>query len=212
MGGRIAGKGPAGRLRGALALEPAAYRAVADDPAALGPALLIVLGATLLAGLGGYLWTQWGGRFPENAIFVVDAPRFLVRSVLIGGALQVTLWAGWVAVAWLYLAAFGERAAVLRLARAMGYAAAPLAIQLFICPPGLELAAAAVAFGYTFAAMTVAVQAAAATSPGRAAVSALAGFVLFAVALSLLGNGTRDLAPGIFALDPLSTSVGFTPR
>lgn len=199
---------PGGRLRGALALSPSAFRAIADDPRAIRDAVLVVIVATLLAGLGGLIWTRWGGKPPANAIYDTDVRRFIARSVIVGGAIQVGLWLALVAVTGMYLRAFGVAAPFGRLARALGYAFAPMALQFFVFPPGLELAAAAVALGFTFAAMVVAVQAAVDTTPGRALVSALAGFALFAVALSLLGNGGTDLAPGIFALDPLPTSVG----
>lgn len=221
------------RLRGALALDPAAYQDIADDPKALPGALLVVVVATLLAGLGGLLWTQWGGRAPAQAIYQTDVTGFVRRSVIVGGVIQVALWGVLVAVTVMYLRAFGEAAPFGRLARALGYAFAPMGLQLFIAPPGLELAVAAVALGFTFCAMVVGAQAATSATPGRALVSVLAGFALFVAVLSLLGNGaadvsappaasgprkalygllgdaTTDLAPGIFSLDSLPTSVSF---
>lgn len=200
--------GPLGRLRGVLALDQATLREIADDPRSLPGALAVVVLATALAGLGGLLWTQWGGRFPPNAIAEPDVGRFLLRSVLIGGGLQLLLWGAMVAVTWLYLRAFGMAVSPVRVARPMGYAFAPMALQLFVFPPGLEMAAGAVALGYTFCVLVAAAQAAAATTPGRALVSALAGFALLVIGLALLGNGTTDLAPGVFSLDPLPTSIG----
>lgn len=219
-------------LRGALALDRATYREIAERPRTVWGALLVVITATALAGAGGLLWTRWGGRPPDRAIFESDVQRLLVRSVLIGGAIQVGMWAAMVLTTLLYVVSFGVRvtpagqgppqrlparigrgvSAFGRFARPMGYAFAPVALELLICPPGLEMAAGAVALGYTFAAMVAAVRGAVDISPGRAAVSVLAGFALFTVVLSLLGNGTTDLAPGIFSLDPLPTSIGFRTR
>lgn len=199
------------RLTGVLALDSAAFRAVADDEGALDGALVTVVGATLLAGIGGLLWTQWGGHPPANATFEIDLRRFIVRSVLLGTIAQIGAWLLWVGVTFLYLRAFGERVGGARLARVMGYAFAPMGVQLFIAPPGMEIAAAAVAFGYTAAAMIIGVEAATGAARGRVALSVLVGLALFAVVLGLLGNGTSDLAPGIFALDPLPTSVGILP-
>jgi hypothetical protein len=202
---------PSRRITGVLALEPAAFRAVADDEGALGGALVTVVGATLLAGIGGLLWTQWGGHPPANATFEIDVRRFIARSVLLGTVAQTGAWLLWVGVTYLYLRAFGERVNGARLARVMGYAFAPMGIQLFIAPPGMEIAAAAVAFGYTAAAMIIGVEAGTGAARGRVVLSVLVGLALFATALGLLGNGTGDLAPGIFALDPLPTSVGIVP-
>jgi hypothetical protein len=95
--------------------------------------------------------------------------------------------------------------------RVMGVAFLPMGLQVFLPPPGIELAAAALAFGYTIAATVVGVRTAAGTTPLRALVSVLAGFVLFAVVLGLLGNGNGDRAPGIFALDPVPASVQTMP-
>ncbi len=197
------------RLAGTLALDRATLRAIADDPGATAGALVTVVAATLLAGMGGLLWTQWGGRTPAHAIYETDIPRFVIRSVVVGGAIQIGLWFAMVLVTQWYLRAFGVAVSLGRLVRVLGYAAAPLALELFVFPPGLEYAAGAVALGYTFAVMVAAVQEAAGTTPGRAVVSMLAGFALFVIVLSLLGSGTTDLAPGVFALDPLPTSVGY---
>ncbi|MBI2761408.1 MAG: YIP1 family protein [Chloroflexi bacterium] len=202
--------GIGGNLRGALALDRETYEHIADKPSALVGALGCVIVATALAGLGGLLWTAWGGH-PANFTIEPDADRFLRRSVLYGGAIQLGMWVAWVSATWLYLWSYGERVAPARLARVMGYAFAPMGLQLFIGPPGLEFAAAAVAVGYTIAAMLVGVQTAAGTTSLRALVSVMAGFALFAVTLSLLGNGNTDLAPGFFALDPVVQSVGFVP-
>jgi hypothetical protein len=214
-----------GRLRGALALDPDTYHDIADSPRAILGAVLVVIVATAFAGLGGLLWTGrvtqdtllpfsglWGGFTGENFVEVTDVSRLIARSVIAGGALQVVMWAAWVAVTWLYLWAFGSAPRIDRLARVMGYAFAPVALELFIAPSGLEIPAALLAFGYTFAAMTTGVEVAAATTRGRAAVSVMAGLAFFGIALGLLGSGHNDFAPGIFALDPLAISVDSQPN
>jgi hypothetical protein len=215
----MADEGRWGRLRGAMALDSSAYRDIAGDPGAIRAALFIVVAATLLAGLGGLLWTGrlsqdttlpgefWGGFTSPNFIYATDVDRFISHSIILGGTLQVVSWLAWVGVTQLYLWAFGESPSFPRLARVMGYAFAPIGLQLFVFPNGMELAAGALSFGYCCAAMVIAVEAAAGTSRGRAAVAVLAGFAFFAIALSLLGSGNRDLAPGVFSLNPLPISV-----
>ena len=204
--------GPFGQLRGALSLDNDALEEIADSKAALPVAILIVIGATLLAGLGVMWWLRMGGHPPARATYTRDTAGIFTRTVLVGGAIQVGMWVAWVAVTWVYLWAFGDQVSPWRLARTMGYAFAPIGLQLFIAPRGVELAAGALAMGYTIATTTAAVRVAARTTPGRALIANLAGFALFAIMLSLLGSGTRDLAPGIFALDPLPISVQYDAR
>lgn len=198
------------KVIGALALRGDAYRAIARGRSDTVTALAAVVVATALCGLGGLFWTYWG--FNTGALSVtVDRARFIRHSVLQGGLIQVGMWLVWVGATYMYLRSFGESVSLLALARVMGFAFLPMGIQILISPPGMELAAGAVALGYTVAATTIAVQVAASTTPGRALVSVIAGFALFALALSLLGNGEGDRAPGIFALDPLPVSVGTMP-
>ncbi len=197
-----------GRLRGVLAMRPEVFRAIAGDPAAIRGAMLTVIFATVLAGMGGVLWTLWGGAPPERAVYEANWQRLMARSLLAGGALQVGLWWVWVTVTALYLRAFGERAAVLPLARVMGYAFAPVALQLLLAPPGIEVAAGTIAFGYALTLSVAGVREATGAAPGRVVLSVLVGFALFAITLSLLGSSDWDLAPGLFSLDPLPISTG----
>ncbi|MFN8558292.1 MAG: hypothetical protein U0531_13435 [Dehalococcoidia bacterium] len=115
---------PRGMLAGALALDRAVYRRIAETPAALAGALLVVIVATALAGAGGLIWTYWGGAVPSNFVYTSDPAGFLVRSVVVGGALQVAL----VSSAWssfrFHGCAFGERAPLLPFLRALGFACA----------------------------------------------------------------------------------------
>lgn len=214
-----------GWLQGALALDTGVYREIADAPRAIVGAVLVVIIATAFSGLGGLLWTGrltqstvlpfsnlWGGFRGPSFIETTDVSRLIARSIIAGGALQVLLWAAWVAVTWLYLWAFGAAPKVDRLARVMGYGFAPVALELFIAPSGMEIPAALVAFGYTFAAMAAGVEAAASVTRGKAAVAVLAGMTFFAIALGLLGSGHNDFAPGIFSLDPLPISIGSQPN
>ena len=199
------------RLLRTLALDPEAYKEIADDGRATVAAVGVVVAATILAGLGGLFWTQWGGRWPANAIFETDIPHFVSRSVIAGGLIQVVMWLVWVGLTGLYLRAFGEAVDWGRLVRVMGFAAAPLGLQIALAPRGLEIAVGALAFGLTGAAMITAVRAATGAAAGRVTLSVLAGFALFAITLSLLGSGNRDLAPGLFAIEPLWQSVANRP-
>ena len=172
-------------------------------------ALPRVVAATVMAGLGGYLWTLLNGH-PEGFRIEADTERFLQQSVVEGGLIQVAVWFAWVLGTWIYLRlGWGEKVTIPTLARIMGYAFLPMGLQLFIFPAGFEMVAASVALAYTGAAMVTGIEAATAASRLRVVVSVLAGLAIFSVILTYLGDGARDRAPGIYSLDPTLQSVGF---
>ena len=92
----------------------------------------------------------------------------------------------------------------------MGYGFAPMALQILLFIPALDQPIGIIALGVTFYVETYAIQTATDASPAQAFSASLFGFVCFCAILGILGNGATDLAPGIFALDPNSLSVGLT--
>ncbi len=195
------------RLVGVASLNPDAYEELRDDPAATVYAVGVVVVATVLAALGGLLWGRFSASPPP--IFDVDVNRFFIRSVVLGSIFQVALWALWVGVTWFYLRQIFLLADVTpqSLVRTMGFAFAPMALQLLLFMPVLEFPIGLIALGATVACSVLAVRAASGATPGQALVATLVGFMLFVLGLGLLGNSDADLAPGIFALDPNAISV-----
>jgi hypothetical protein len=188
--------------------NPDAYEDLRDNRSATIAALGVVVVATLLAAIGGLLWARFAAETPE--IYVVDIERFLVRSVIVGSLLQIFFWLVWVWLTWfflkqIYLVADVDLPA---LVRTMGFAFVPMAIQIFLVFPVLEFPIGLFALGATAACSVLAVRAASGVSQGQALVATMCGFLVFVIALGLLGNSDTDLAPGIFALDPNSISVG----
>jgi hypothetical protein len=192
---------------GLTSFDPNGYEELRDNPAATLPAIGVVVGATILAALGGLLWAALAAAPPP--IFNVDIQHFLVASVLIGSLLQVVLWVAWVVLAYVFLRTIYliEGVQFTGLVRTMGFAFAPMGLQIFLVFPVLEFPIGLIAIGLTFGCTVLAVRAASGATPAQALVSAGAGFVLFAMALGLLGNSDADLAPGIWALDPNAISI-----
>jgi hypothetical protein len=63
---------------------------IRGDAAGTLPAVGVVVGATLLAALGGLLRARFGATLPS--FFPVDIPRFFVHSVVAGSVVQVGMW------------------------------------------------------------------------------------------------------------------------
>ena len=195
------------RAIGVASLDPGAYEDLRDDPAATVYAVGIVVIATVLAAVGGLLWAAISATPPP--IFDVDVPRFVLRSVVLGSIFQVALWVAWVAMTWFFLryVFLHEDLQLQPLVRTMGFAFAPMALQILIVIPVLEFPIGLIAIGATVGCSVFAVRAASGATPGQAWLATVAGFVLFALGLGLLGMSDADLAPGIFALDPNAVSV-----
>jgi hypothetical protein len=192
----------------AASFHPDAYEDLRDDPAMTVYAVGVVVVATLLAAIGGFLWVRFAASPPP--IFETDTSRFLTRSVLLGSLFQVGLWFAWVGMTWFFLRQIYllPDVPLAALVRTMGFAFAPMGLQILIAFPVLEFPIGMIAIAGTVACSVAAVRAASGATLGQSLISTMAGFLIFALALGILGNSDSDLAPGIFALDPNAISVG----
>ena len=195
------------RAIGLASFDPGAYEELRDDPAATVVAVGVVVAATIFQAIGGLLWALFAASPPP--IFQVDIGHFIRNSVVLGSVLQIALWFGWVGLTWFFLRHVYLLDGVQwpRLLRTMGFAFAPMALQILLAFPVLEFEVGLIAVGATVAASVMAVRAAAGCTPGQALVSTVLGFGIFCLALGLLGTSDTDTAPGIFALDPNAISV-----
>jgi len=194
------------RLVRCLLLDEQAYQELRATPAETVPAIVVVVVAGLLAGLGGFIWTFVSAE-------QVDHTRFLLRSLLLGSVLQTGAFFLWTAItARILQRIFALHTTYSQLVRVMGYAFAPVGLQLFIFPPALDQPIGIIALAVTLYTTAFAVQACSRAMPAQAFTSCLAGFAVFCILLGILGNGDWDLAPGIFALDPNAFSVGLDLR
>jgi hypothetical protein len=195
------------RAIGLASFDPGAYEELRDDPAATVPAVGIVIAATVLQAIGGVMWGRFGA--PPPPIFQVDLRHLVLYSAVFGSVIQIAMWCGWVAMTWFWLRYIlsVEDVQWQRLVRTMGFAFAPMALQILLVFPVLEFPVGLFALGATVACSVLAVRAATGATAGQAAFATLMGAFLFVLVLGVLGNSDTDLAPGIFALDPNAISV-----
>jgi hypothetical protein len=187
-----------GRL---IRLDLTVFDDVKDEAAATVPALAVVVAASLLAGLGSWLWWVFEIDFPAGA----DEKNFEVfwKTFILGGIFMAALWVLWVyIVAMLLSRVFGAGADMNRLMRTMGLAFAPMAISFLVVIGMLAVPLGAFAVATTLLLTNVAIQATTDAEPQQVIVSNLAGFLVFAVVLGILANVAQiyeigGLAPGI---------------
>ncbi len=188
-----------GRL---IRLDLTVFDDVKDEAAATVPALAVVVVASLLAGLGSWLWWVFEIDFPA----AVDEKNFEVfwKTFILGGIFMTALWVLWVYISAMVLSrVFGAGADMNRLMRTMGLAFAPMAISLLVLVSILSIPFAAIAIGATFLLTNAAIAAATDAPPDRVALANLVGFAAFALILGILSNVYQwhdfgGLAPGIF--------------
>jgi len=182
------------RLRRLVMLDTSVFEEVKGDPASTIPAVVIAVAATLLSGVGGWLW--W--LFADFG----DSGKVFVQSMILGTILGVILWGIWIAITYVMLTqVFRARADVNELVRVMGFAAAPLALTVLMFIPGLDFGIGLAATALFFATTVIAVQTATDAPAGRALVATLAGFAVWAIVLGLLTTKDHTWAPGFFVMD-----------
>ena len=178
-------------------LDLTVFDDVKDDAAATVPALAVAVVASFLSGLGSWLWWIFQD-FPKGGSDV------FLKSLILGGILQVGVWFLWVYVAAMILSrGLGAAADLNRLLRTMGLAFAPMAIAVLMFISFLAIPFGVIAVGATVALSYVAMQAATGAQPQQVMLANVLGFVIFAIVLGILGNLAQvyevgGLAPGLF--------------
>jgi hypothetical protein len=179
-----------------LRLDTSVFREARDDRTALVPGIGVAAISVLVMALGTWLWAEL--QLGDNPFF--DSGRFFVRSVLIGTITGTAAWAGWIAIAGFLLQQMFRRTVTpSSLFGPLGLAALPMAIGLLSLIDVFFLAFAVTALAGAALLTQVALQETTDATPGEAAAANLAGFLVFALVLVLLGRESADLAPGIFA-------------
>jgi branched-subunit amino acid transport protein AzlD len=181
-------------------LDLTVFDDVKDEAAATAPALAVMVVASFAAGLGSWLW--WI-TLDFHGVSQKNGEAFL-KTFILGGILQAALWLLWVYIAAMLLSRiFGARADLNRMIRTMGLAFAPMVITILMVIDVLAVPFAIIALGATLLLSNAAMQAATDAEPRQVILSNLAGFLVFAIALGLLGNVAQihdlgGIAPGIF--------------
>jgi len=187
------------RIRRLAMLDTSVFGEIRDDASATIPAAIVVVVATFLTGIGGWLWY-------EMQDYNVEAGKFLLNSAIFGSVLAIALWVVWVGVTYVMLSqVFRARADLNQLIRVMGFAAAPLALGVLLFIPGLDYGIGLTSFALLFGLTTIAVQSATDASAGRVLAANGAGFAVWAIVLQLFVSGSNfwdAYAPGIFVFAP----------
>jgi hypothetical protein len=182
------------RLLRVARLDATAFLEVRNDPTATVPAFIVVVVASFLSGLGGWLFYISG-----TPSFARDSSQFFVRSVIVGTIFAVVLWSVWVAVTVFMLQqVWRRRVAFLPLVRTMGLAYFPVALSVLMVIRWVATPVAVISLAAAVLLSGVAVEAATEAEPSEVLLANLAGFAVFAIVLGLLGRDGNLYAPGLF--------------
>ncbi len=189
------------RLMRLARLDTTVFDEVRLDPGATVPAVIVVVVATLLAGVGGWLWWTMTQSYG-------DGGKVFIQSLILGSVFSIALWVAWLLIVYVLLTqVFRAQADIQQLVRVMGLAAAPLALSVLMFIPvldfGIGLASLALFFGLT----TIAVRSATNASEGVVLVCNFAGFAVWAIVLGLLVTSSNYFAPGFFLMDAANEAL-----
>ncbi len=187
-----------GRL---IRLDVTVFDEIRSEPSATPSAIVIVLGASAMAGIGSWLWAvQTDG---------VEATEVFIKSLVVGSVLQTLVWFIWVYLVFQVLArAYGARVEFSELIRTMGFAFAPVGLSILIAIVGFTIPFGV--FSLTGAVLLTyfAIESSSNVEPRQILVANFAGFAVFAVVMGVLANiaevdSVGGFAPGLFffALD-----------
>jgi hypothetical protein len=183
------------RLKRLAQLDTSPFDEVRDDPRETLPAVLIVVAGCLLTGIGLLIWLLF--EKPDGPVDV-DFVNWLLYIWILGTIVTVIMWAVWVGVTAVMLQSFfKEPVDMMALFRTMGYASFPFAASVLMLLPYISLGIGIAALVGWFVLSIFAVQAASGADSGKVIKSTLAGFVVFAVILSIFARGT-GIATGAF--------------
>ena len=188
-----------GRL---LRFDLGTFEEIRSDPAATTPAILTVLGASVLAGLGSWIWALQHSR-------LVDGSEVFVKSLVLGSMFQLLAWFLWVYVAYQVLArVYGAHADFYEMVRVMGFAFIGVGLSILIGISPLVVPIGVIAWATTVVITNVAMSAATTADNQQVTVANITGFAVFAIVMGFLANlaeagALGGLAPGLFffALD-----------
>jgi len=177
------------------------FEDVRADPSATMGALAVVLGASLLAGIGSWLWAA------QHEF--MDSGKVFLESTVAGSVLQTAVWFLWVYLVYQVLVrGYGARVEFAELVRVMGFAFAPVALSILVAITSLAVPFGVISFSMAVLFSNVAIQQAAEVDAREATLANLTGFAAFVIAMGVLANvwevsSLGGLAPGIlfFALD-----------
>jgi hypothetical protein len=181
------------RVRRLAMLDATVFDEVRGDSAATIGSAIVAVVSMFLYGVGGWLWYLFSD-------YDYKSGEFFWKSAIVGTVLSLLLWAVAVAVTYVMLTqVFRGQADIQQLFRVMGYALAPLALGLLAFIPEISFGVALAAAMLTFGASVIAAQAATDAPAGKALAAVGAGFLVWAVILTLF-VGDDPYGPGVFVI------------
>lgn len=179
------------------------FEEVRRERTATASAIIVVLGASILAGLGSWIWAM------QHDFEGLDTAPVFVKTVLAGSLIQLAVWFAWVYMAYLVLSrAFAAPVTFQELVRTMGLAFAPVGLSILVGIAPLAVPFGVISLSLAFLYGNIAIEATSGVTTREATFANLAGFVTFVIFMGAFANvaeaGTfGGLAPGLlfFSLD-----------
>ena len=207
----VRGSGPGGGARSASGyqvlagwlgrvarLDFSVFEEVKTERTATASAVLVVFGASLLAGIGSWIWALQHGEYG------LGGGEVLLKSVLGGTLVQTGVFFVWVYLSYVVLThIFGAKVFFQELIRTMGLAFAPVGMSLFVAVAPLAVPFGVFSLGLAFVVENAAIQRASGVTEREAMFANLGGFAAFLVFMGAFANVLKvaefgGLAPGIF--------------
>jgi hypothetical protein len=190
-----------GRL---LRFDYTVFEEVRNDRAATPTALAIVLTSGILGGIGTVIWASQHDDFGG-----VDVMEVILKSLIAGSIIQTVVWFAWVYITYMLVArVFGSTVLFGELTRVMGFAFAPVALNVLVAIAPLAVPFGLLSYGAALMLTTAAVEQSAEVEPRQAMLATLAGFGVFLIFMGAFANVMEvatfgGLAPGVlfFSLD-----------
>lgn len=176
-------------------LDTTVFDDVRDDVNELIPAMIVAAVSALLAGLGATLFWEFNFDFSPDKVWL--------NTFILGGVFMAALYLVWVLIAYVIIVQVYRASADLQsLLRTMGYAAAPLALCLFMFIPVLYPVFAIVPLALLFVLSIYAVQAVTNADSTQVVIANTAGFSVMVLVLSIVAfsSDRTVMGAGLFSI------------
>lgn len=179
-------------------LDFSVFDDVRNEHTATASAILIVLGAGIIAGLG-----SWGWALQYSEYEGLDPAPVFLKTVVAGSLIQLVIWFGWVYIAYLLTSrGFGASVNFQQLVRTMGLAFAPVALGILVAIAPLAVPFGVFSLAITFLFTNIAIEQASDLNTRESMLANLAGFAVFLIFMGAAANIAKagafgGLAPGI---------------
>jgi hypothetical protein len=184
-------------------LDFTVFEDVRGEHTASAGAVAIVVVASVLAGLGSWIWAI------QHDYPGLGTGSVFLKTLLAGSIIQTLVWLIWVYLAYVLAGrVFQASVSFQELMRCMGLAFAPVGLSVFVAIAALAVPFGVFSLGITFLFTNIAIEQASGLDTREATLANLGGFGVFLIFMGVAANiaeaGTfGGLAPGLlfFSLD-----------